>query len=101
MKAVGGQITSFKAYWHRDERNRFWFGRVTCKWPDPPAPAAYRFSHIAPLVKATFFLALWLAAGLLLWWPLLALATCEFVDHVWWWVGSRKPGKDAYKWWHS
>ena len=46
MKAVGGQILSFKPYWHRDEKGRFWFGRVTCIWPDRKRPENYKYSHI-------------------------------------------------------
>jgi hypothetical protein len=100
MKATGATITSFKPYWHRDEQGQFWFGHVACTWPSPQPPAGYRFSHIAPAIKSAAFLVLWTLLAWLAWWPLLGLAICELVDHVWWWLGSWAPRKDAYQWWH-
>lgn len=98
MKAVGCETTSFKPYWHWDD-GVFWFGRVTCRYPGIAMPYAYRYSHVAPLVKSTTLMVVWGLLGWLVWWPLLALAACELVDHAWWWAGSWRPGKDAYKWW--
>ena len=109
MKKVGAEIASFKPYWHFakvrvlvdgevKEKRQFWFGRVTCRWPDPPAPAAYRYSHVAPLVKACVVGTSWALLAWLLWTPLALFAACEAVDGLWWWVGYFRPGKDAYKW---
>jgi hypothetical protein len=98
MKAVGCEITSFKAYPHRED-GTFWFGRVRCRYQGKKMPEAYRYSHIAPLAKSSTLMVGWAFLAWLAWWPLFALAACELVDHLWWWIGSWRPGKDAYKWW--
>ena len=99
MKATGATITSFKPYWHIAD-GTFWFGRVTCVWSDRKIPDGYKYSHIAPLLKACFFFAVWLILGLVVWRPFLMFAFTEIVDAAWWFINMKTPGRDGYKWLH-
>lgn len=81
---------------------RWYNGRVSVRYRVPKGegiPRSYRYSHVAPLVKALFVLGVWMTLGLTVYRPLLALAVWEASDVVWWWRGYFfKPKTDGWKW---
>jgi len=76
----GGRVTAFRPYPHLYEGHFFW-GRMS--WESEKPLAMPKLFHGAPaLIKAPFFLTLWLSLGLLVWLPLLAAAFWEAADII-------------------
>lgn len=97
MSWLGGKITAFKPYPHF-YGEKLWFGRVQVLWAYG-RPDAYRFSHIAPVVKTLLFAGIWASLALAIDTPpLFLLAAGELVDLLWWFACYRRPGSDAHRW---
>ena len=102
MVSSGGKIISFKPYPHYSKTLdgwRFRLGAVTARF-EKTVPSSYRYSHIAPLIKAFAFMLLWGILGFLVWRPLLILGVLECFDAVFWWIGFFWGTKysDGKKW---
>ena len=100
VKRLGGQVTAFKPWPHRDMLGRFWFGRVY--WHGLTAKQA-RVSSLAPIVKSIVMALTWHILASHYWAPLWALACWELVDAAWWARGyvGRVQGTDGGKYRHD
>ena len=98
VKLSGGEVTVFKPWPHRFE-GRFVFGRVWAIWEDGRSEI-YRWSHIAPLLKAIVLLSVWNTLSYSHYRPMLILGAWELTDvakWIWNYFG-KDPETDARKW---